>query len=106
VDCSQNTISYPCDISLFSSTFETNFGTLGGAVSFRVSNGQLTIENCDFLENGANFGGAIANGGIAPILVNNTKFRNNYGAEAGGALYAYSSVDTDLLIVDRYVEDS
>jgi uncharacterized repeat protein (TIGR01451 family) len=76
-------------------------GTLGGAI---YNNGTLTVTNCAFNDNTAQYGGAIYNGGIinytdttigsitvvlngGSLTVNNSTFTDNTATQNGGAIY-------------------
>ena len=65
-------------------SYENKFNTIGGAIKTNfLSN--LTIENCKFMDNVAEYGGGIGNRGNVKII--NCEFINNSSKVSGGALY-------------------
>jgi len=75
-----------------SCTFSNNVANSnGGAIS--NSNGNVFINNSNFIDNSASDGGAIitSSSNSGNLNINNSIFTNNTGKSAGGAIYAYSN---------------
>ena len=72
-------------------TFINNTGEYGGAIY--IENAKLDIRNSKFIENQAyNYGGAISGENNAEIIIKNTSFNGCFSQnDAGGAIYLKSS---------------
>ena len=76
------------------STFLNNSANYGGAIWNTGSGGILEMENCTFSGNTAgNYGGALVNNGVA-ILTNNTFSENS--ADTGAGIYVAAGKDLSL----------
>ena len=89
------------NISLYSGA------TYGGALMYSgISSDVSIIENSLFEGNRASYGGAIYNNSSAPLIINNTIFRNQVASYSGGAIYNISAALTSIrnsIFSDNYV---
>jgi predicted outer membrane repeat protein len=74
---------------IYDSDFADNFGLVGGAIFHSSSDGELRVDNCQFVDNGGDRGAAIAAYGSEPTTVSNCLFDRN-SAFDGGAFYGRS----------------
>jgi hypothetical protein len=76
---------------LYGSSSFTTHG--GGGLSVRTTSAEITIEECDFGENGAvaDGGGAYLRSEVGLITLTNCSFYDNYAAHDGGGLWAQST---------------
>jgi len=89
-------------LEVTNSTFnhnQTGSGSFGGGI-YNTSYGDLTVQNCTFFENSAEFGGGIDNENTTEIL--NSNFYSNTANSGGGAIY---NSDT-LIIFDSTISDN
>ena len=78
-------------VNINNCTFINNTGEYGGAIY--IENAKLDIRNSKFIENQAyNYGGAISGENNAEIIIKNTSFNGCFSQnDAGGAIYLKSS---------------
>ena len=85
-------------------TFINNTGEYGGAIY--IENAKLDIRNSKFIENQAyNYGGAISGENNAEIIIKNTSFNGCFSQnDAGGAIYLKSK--STLKLTNSYLESN
>ena len=81
----------PINLELENCSFINNKADFGGAIN--MLGGSLIVDNCSFIANTANnYGGAIAAENNTYLQITNSRFENNNAlADAGGALYIRDS---------------
>ena len=91
INCPYYSSSYTPTVNIKNCTFLDNYAEYGGAIY--MDGGSLDIIDTMFINNFAyNFGGAIAAENGVKISISKSKFFNSYSmADAGGAIYARSS---------------
>ncbi|WP_407392831.1 Ig-like domain repeat protein [Methanobrevibacter sp.] len=101
INCPYYSQSYTPTVNIRNCAFLENYAEYGGAIY--MDGGSLDITDSMFINNFAyNFGGAIAGESGTKIKISGTKFYNSSSvADAGGAIYLRSS-SLDLSNVDIY----
>ena len=86
-----------------------NYGNTRGGAIYASENRNIYLDNCTFINNSAEYGGAIyLNGGN--IIINNTLFQNNIAYNFGGAIATGSKtrlcIYNSRFIADRSTNDA
>jgi len=74
----------------------------GGAIVGDFNEGILTVENCNFTDNNAAYGGAISILGDDDVKITNTKFINNTASISGGAIDANDAIIDNCEFTDNH----
>jgi len=105
-----NSTSDPSGPLIRGITIQGGFGGLGGAI---VTNGSLRLENCKFLENESNVGGAIylfqpdppAKLGGRTVVIDGCDFISNFADTEGGAIAHLDSTTEVIISNSRFMKN-
>lgn len=94
---------YKKEMTIINTKLNSNRAKYDGGAVFNSNGGQITIKNCDLLDNAADIGGAISNNN-GKIIVNSSKFENNGVQYNGGAIS--NNAEGTVGIVDSRFENN
>ena len=79
-----------CNLSISSSLFDSNEAAFGGGAIYIGTRNNVSITDCEFVNNKAREGGALYV--VSDCTIRNSIFTNNTATLAGGAIYLYLSI--------------
>ena len=85
-----------CNISILDSSVYNCMASFSGGGVYLGHDSHSHVENCAFLNNTADFGGAILAYVIITVTIINSSFDQNEAAIQGGALHAYRNISISI----------